>query len=157
RLCKENTIITFINNDGGGRMSKMRVYEYAKQNDVTSKEVIEALGKLNVDVKNHMSTIAAETVEQLNKQLQKEKQAPKKEAAKQTTPKKTVQDKQEKAKQSQAKQGQKQTTQKQTAQKQTKQHPDKQDAPKGKKRRRNKKREQREVENTNTPKETPSH
>ncbi|WP_082234157.1 translation initiation factor IF-2 [Halobacillus massiliensis] len=38
-------------------MSKMRVYEYAKKNDVSSKQVIEKLKGLNVEVTNHMSTI----------------------------------------------------------------------------------------------------
>ncbi|WP_173916471.1 translation initiation factor IF-2 [Halobacillus sp. Marseille-Q1614] len=38
-------------------MSKMRVYEYAKKNDVSSKQVIEKLKGLNVEVSNHMSMI----------------------------------------------------------------------------------------------------
>ncbi|UOQ43017.1 translation initiation factor IF-2 [Halobacillus salinarum] len=38
-------------------MSKMRVYEYAKQNELTSKEVIDKLKSMNVEVTNHMSTI----------------------------------------------------------------------------------------------------
>lgn len=38
-------------------MSKIRVYEYAKQNNLTSKEVVAKLKELNIDVSNHMSTI----------------------------------------------------------------------------------------------------
>ncbi|SHF52531.1 translation initiation factor IF-2 [Ornithinibacillus halophilus] len=47
-------------------MSKMRVYEYAKQNNVTSKDVINYLKELNVEVTNHMSTISGDTVNKLN-------------------------------------------------------------------------------------------
>ena len=38
-------------------MTKIRVHEYAKQVNKTSKEVIEALSKLNVSVTNHMSML----------------------------------------------------------------------------------------------------
>src|SRR5699024_1913154 len=47
-------------------MSKIRVYEYAKQNDKTSKEVIEQLNRLKIDVKNHMSTITTEEASRLD-------------------------------------------------------------------------------------------
>mgnify|MGYP001381315726 CR=1 FL=1 len=53
-------------NFGGERMSKMRVYEYARLNNLTSKQVIDQLNKLNVDITNHMSTITAEVVEKLD-------------------------------------------------------------------------------------------
>lgn len=55
-------------------MSKMRIYEYAKNNQLTSKQVIEKLQSLNVNVSNHMSTINQETVERLNKEFHKAKQ-----------------------------------------------------------------------------------
>lgn len=48
-------------------MSKMRVYEYAKKNHVTSKQVIEQLKKMNVNVSNHMSSITKETMAKLDK------------------------------------------------------------------------------------------
>jgi translation initiation factor IF-2 len=38
-------------------MSKMRIYEYAKQHNVTSKEIIEKLAEMDVQVTNHMSVI----------------------------------------------------------------------------------------------------
>lgn len=41
-------------------MSKMRVYEYAKQKNQTSKEIIEKLRKLNFEVSNHMAVITEE-------------------------------------------------------------------------------------------------
>jgi translation initiation factor IF-2 len=48
-------------------MTKVRVHEYAKLVKKTSKEVIEELGKLNVNVTNHMSTIDKDVVSKLDK------------------------------------------------------------------------------------------
>ncbi|QUW21881.1 translation initiation factor IF-2 [Sporosarcina sp. Marseille-Q4063] len=48
-------------------MTKVRVHEYAKLVKKTSKEVIEELGKLNVNVTNHMSTIDKDVVTKLDK------------------------------------------------------------------------------------------
>ncbi|RLL45354.1 translation initiation factor IF-2 [Oceanobacillus piezotolerans] len=59
-------------------MSKMRVYEYAKENNTTSKDVIDYLKKVNVEVSNHMSTISADTVQKLDEKF-KPKQAAEKE------------------------------------------------------------------------------
>src|SRR5699024_3898746 len=50
-------------------MSKMRIYEYAKQNNTTSKEVIQHLKDLNIDVKNHMSTVSIETILKLDEKF----------------------------------------------------------------------------------------
>ncbi len=52
-------------------MSKMRIYEYAKQNNTTSKAVIEQLKELQYDVKNHMSTIDADMQQKLDQQFKK--------------------------------------------------------------------------------------
>lgn len=60
-------------------MTKMRIYEYAKQQAIPNKKVIETLKKLNIEVKNHMSTISAEEQQQLNQHL-KANSAPKKQA-----------------------------------------------------------------------------
>ena len=38
-------------------MSKIKIYELAKELKVTSREVIELLGKKNIEVKSHMSSI----------------------------------------------------------------------------------------------------
>ncbi|REJ20024.1 MAG: translation initiation factor IF-2 [Caldibacillus debilis] len=54
-------------------MSKLRVYEYAKRHQLTSKEVIEKLQELNVNVTNHMSTIDEETVKKLDQTLKRKK------------------------------------------------------------------------------------
>src|SRR5690625_353185 len=58
-----------IINLGGECMGKMRVYEYAKQNNSTSKEVIDHLNELKMDITNHMSTIEEETVRTLDKKF----------------------------------------------------------------------------------------
>ncbi len=71
-------------------MSKMRIYEYAKNNQLTSREVIEKLKSINVDVSNHMSTIDQETVAKLDQEFNKadkeqvtaEKSKPKKQETK---------------------------------------------------------------------------
>ncbi|WP_100010924.1 translation initiation factor IF-2 [Lentibacillus sediminis] len=50
-------------------MSKMRVYEYAKQNNTSSKQVINQLKQMNVEVSNHMSMISADTKTKLDEKL----------------------------------------------------------------------------------------
>jgi translation initiation factor IF-2 len=52
-------------------MSKMRVYEYAKKHGTTSKDVIEKLKGMNIEVANHMSTIGGGTVEKLDSLFKK--------------------------------------------------------------------------------------
>lgn len=47
-------------------MSKVRVHEYAKKVNKSSKEVIEQLAKAGITVKNHMSTLDIETVRKLD-------------------------------------------------------------------------------------------
>ncbi|MYL33185.1 translation initiation factor IF-2 [Pontibacillus yanchengensis] len=47
-------------------MSKMRVYEYAKEKNVQSKDVINKLKSMNVEVTNHMSTITDDTKTKLD-------------------------------------------------------------------------------------------
>jgi len=47
-------------------MTKMRVYEYAKKNNISSKSVIEKLKELDYEVSNHMTTIEANAIRQLD-------------------------------------------------------------------------------------------
>ncbi|WRP08482.1 translation initiation factor IF-2 [Rossellomorea aquimaris] len=47
-------------------MSKMRVYEYAKKYNVSSKDVIGKLKQLNIEVSNHMATIEDDAVTKLD-------------------------------------------------------------------------------------------
>ncbi|NMA91247.1 MAG: hypothetical protein GX972_07940, partial [Amphibacillus sp.] len=37
-------------------MARIRIYEYAKMQNISSKEVINKLAELGVEVSNHMST-----------------------------------------------------------------------------------------------------
>ncbi|WP_332237424.1 translation initiation factor IF-2 [Sporolactobacillus sp. KGMB 08714] len=50
-------------------MTKMRVYEYAKEHKLTSKEIISNLEGLGYSVKSHMSIIEDNAIKQLNKKL----------------------------------------------------------------------------------------
>ncbi|MGP4059869.1 translation initiation factor IF-2 [Halobacillus sp. H74] len=47
-------------------MSKMRVYEYAKKNELSSKQVIQKLQNLNIEVTNHMSTLEDDEAKKLD-------------------------------------------------------------------------------------------
>lgn len=46
-------------------MSKIRVYEYAKKHNVSSKDIIAKLKDMNIEVSNHMATIEDETIQKL--------------------------------------------------------------------------------------------
>ncbi|MFC0474691.1 translation initiation factor IF-2 [Robertmurraya beringensis] len=65
-------------------MSKMRVYEYAKKHNVSSKELITKLKDMNIEVSNHMTMIEDDTVKKLDEQYAKGSKEEKKEAPKQT-------------------------------------------------------------------------
>ncbi|WP_432359271.1 translation initiation factor IF-2 [Sporosarcina sp. UB5] len=52
-------------------MTKIRVHEYAKKVNRTSKEVIEELGKINVKVTNHMSMLDKEATTKLDQRFGK--------------------------------------------------------------------------------------
>ncbi|RST60730.1 translation initiation factor IF-2 [Siminovitchia terrae] len=47
-------------------MSKMRVYEYAKKHNTSSKDVIEKLKSMNIEVTNHMSAIDGQAIGKLD-------------------------------------------------------------------------------------------
>ncbi|GAF24263.1 translation initiation factor 2 [Bacillus sp. JCM 19047] len=51
-------------------MSKMRIHEYAKANNVQSKQLIEKLKAMGETVSNHMSTVEEETLKKANLQVQ---------------------------------------------------------------------------------------
>lgn len=50
-------------------MTKIRVYEYAKKNNVASKEIIQFLKNKNIEVSNHMSTISDKEIKQLDEKF----------------------------------------------------------------------------------------
>ncbi|WP_462409274.1 translation initiation factor IF-2 [Neobacillus sp. Marseille-QA0830] len=47
-------------------MSKMRVYEYAKKHNLSSKEIITKLKEMNIEVSNHMATLEAGDIKKLD-------------------------------------------------------------------------------------------
>src|SRR5690625_3424699 len=47
-------------------MSNMRVYEYAQENNLSSRDVLHYLEELNIDITNHMATIDEDVQEKLN-------------------------------------------------------------------------------------------
>jgi translation initiation factor IF-2 len=67
-------------------MSKMRVYEYAKKNNVPSKDVIHKLKEMNIEVTNHMSTLEPEVVEKLDHTYNKKNEQPQASAPKEKRP-----------------------------------------------------------------------
>jgi translation initiation factor IF-2 len=71
---------------GGESMSKMRVYEYAKKNNVPSKDVIHKLKEMNIEVTNHMSTLEPEVVEKLDHTYNKKSEQPQASAPKAKRP-----------------------------------------------------------------------
>ncbi|KKB75562.1 MULTISPECIES: translation initiation factor IF-2 [Bacillus] len=52
-------------------MAKMRVYEYAKAINVSSKDVIASLKDMNIEVNNHMAMIEESAIKQLDKKFKK--------------------------------------------------------------------------------------
>ncbi|WP_430482185.1 translation initiation factor IF-2 [Rossellomorea marisflavi] len=56
-------------------MSKIRVYEYAKKHNVSSKNVIDKLKELNIEVSNHMATLEDGTIKKLDKTYEGKKPA----------------------------------------------------------------------------------
>ncbi|MFS0782258.1 translation initiation factor IF-2 [Bacillus sp. 1P06AnD] len=52
-------------------MTKIRVYEYAKKHNVSSKEIIEKLKEMNIEVTNHMSTMEDPAVQKLDQKYEK--------------------------------------------------------------------------------------
>ncbi|MEC3607140.1 translation initiation factor IF-2 [Bacillus glycinifermentans] len=52
-------------------MAKMRVYEYAKAINVSSKDVIASLKDMNIEVNNHMAMIEENAIKQLDKKFKK--------------------------------------------------------------------------------------
>ncbi|WP_439444221.1 translation initiation factor IF-2 [Listeria aquatica] len=57
-------------------MSKIRVYEYAKKQQVSSKDIIEKLHGLGVEVSNHMSTINDNALRQLDQAFSNKPEKP---------------------------------------------------------------------------------
>ncbi|MEE1107982.1 MAG: translation initiation factor IF-2 N-terminal domain-containing protein, partial [Macrococcus canis] len=52
-------------------MSKKRIYEYAKEVSLKSKDIIDALKKMNIEVSSHMQVIEANEITALDKIFKK--------------------------------------------------------------------------------------
>ena len=48
-------------------MSKQRIYEYAKELNLKSKDIIDELKSMNVEVSNHMQALEKEQITALDK------------------------------------------------------------------------------------------
>ncbi|HET7629099.1 MAG TPA: translation initiation factor IF-2 [Bacillales bacterium] len=57
-------------------MSKKRIYQYAREKNITSKEVIDKLKAMNVDVSNHMSVIEDHVIGKLDEAFSGKKERP---------------------------------------------------------------------------------
>ncbi|MGG3466674.1 translation initiation factor IF-2 [Neobacillus pocheonensis] len=57
-------------------MSKLRVYEYAKQYNISSKEIITKLKEMNIEVSNHMATLEDSDIKKLDATYNKKENAP---------------------------------------------------------------------------------
>ncbi|TCS82984.1 translation initiation factor IF-2 [Tepidibacillus fermentans] len=55
-------------------MGKIRVYEYAKEHQMQSKELIQILKKLNIPISNHMSVLDDEMIQKIEEYLRKLRQ-----------------------------------------------------------------------------------
>ncbi len=56
-------------------MAKMRVYEYAKALNVSSKEILTALKNMDLEVNNHMAMLEEKAIKQLDAKYKKAAQA----------------------------------------------------------------------------------
>lgn len=54
-------------------MSKLRVYDLAKKHDIASKEFVKILNTYNIPVKNHMSALTDQQVEEFEGKFDKKK------------------------------------------------------------------------------------
>mgnify|MGYP001379955066 CR=1 FL=1 len=67
-------------------MSKMRIYEYAREKNISSKEVIEQLAKMDIEVSSHMSSIGLHEQIKLDEIFdEKSKEEPKEEKKQEQT------------------------------------------------------------------------
>lgn len=55
-------------------MSKVRIYQLAKELGISNKKLLEILKELNIEVKNHMSTLETETADLIQEMITEEKQ-----------------------------------------------------------------------------------
>ena len=71
-------------------MSKIRIYELAKQLNVANKELMEKIHSVGIEAKSHMGMLTEEEAAKVTALYQPKKEEPKKEAPKKEAPKKDV-------------------------------------------------------------------
>ena len=69
-------------------MSKIRIYELAKQLGVANKELMEKMGSIGIEAKSHMAMLTEEDAAKVTALYQPKKEEPKKEAPKKEAPRK---------------------------------------------------------------------
>lgn len=55
-------------------MSKQRIYEYAKELNLKSKEIIDELKSMNIEVSNHMQALEDDQIKALDKSSKRTKE-----------------------------------------------------------------------------------
>ena len=56
---------------GVNLLGKMKLYELAKELDLTSKELLEKAGEIGIEVKSHLSTLEEADVKKLKQSISK--------------------------------------------------------------------------------------
>ncbi len=67
-------------------MGKIKIYELAKELNLTSKELMEKVKEMGIEVKTHMSSIEEEIAKKVREKYSKKENKPKKEEKKQSSP-----------------------------------------------------------------------
>nr|WP_277818513.1 translation initiation factor IF-2 [Bacillus sp. TL12] len=68
RALRKSCVACSIQLTGGEGVSKIRVYEYAKKHNISSKDIITKLKEMNIEVSNHMTMLDDEVVNKLDNQ-----------------------------------------------------------------------------------------
>jgi translation initiation factor IF-2 len=71
-------------------MAKIRIHELAKELNIPSKELVQIIKELGIDVKNHMSTMEEEQGEWVKRKLREKEERAKKVEEPKTKPRETV-------------------------------------------------------------------
>lgn len=73
KALRKSCVACSIQITGGEGMSKIRVHEYAKKHNISSKDLMTKLKEMNIEVSNHMTMLDDEVVNKLDNEYQTEK------------------------------------------------------------------------------------
>lgn len=73
KALRKSCVACLIQITGGEGMSKIRVHEYAKKHNISSKDLMTKLKEMNIEVSNHMTMLDDEVVNKLDNEYQAEK------------------------------------------------------------------------------------